>query len=52
LRHAVWKRIGGDLRPQHLDRIGHNTIGFDELPGAFQAYLDGAVTGRTIVTIG
>lgn len=51
LRLAVWSRIGTDLRPRHLDRIGHRTIGFDELPGAFQAYLDGAVTGRTVVRI-
>lgn len=51
LRRAVWKRIGGDLRPQHLATIGGTTISFDELPGAFQAYIDGAVTGRTVVEI-
>jgi NADPH2:quinone reductase len=51
LRLAVWSRIGGDLRPQHLDTIGHRTIKFDELPAAFQAYLDGSVTGRTVVEI-
>ncbi len=52
LRLDVWSRIGGDLRPQHLDTIAHRTIGFDELPGAFQAYMDGTVTGRTVVEIG
>ena len=51
LRHAVWKRIGADLKPQHLDTIGHNTIAFDDLPTAFQAYIDGKVTGRTVVAI-
>lgn len=51
LRLAVWSRIGGDLRPRHLDRIGGRTIGFDELPAAFQDYLDGRVTGRTVVEI-
>lgn len=51
LRQTVWKRIGADLRPQHLDTIGHNTIDFDELPNAFQAFIDGAVTGRTVVAI-
>ncbi len=51
LRRTVWSRIGGDLRPAHLDRIGHKTISFDELPGAFQAYIDGTVTGRTVVEI-
>lgn len=52
LRLAVWERMGVDLRPRHLDAIGRRTIGFDELPGAFQAYIDGTVTGRTVVEIG
>jgi len=52
LRLAVWARIGGDLKPRHLDTIGRRTIGFDELPGAFAAYLKGEVTGRTVVEIG
>ena len=51
LRLAVWSRIGGDLRPQRLAQIGHRTIRFDELPDAFQAYIDGTVTGRTVVEI-
>ena len=51
LRRAVWSRIGGDLKPRHLDTIGHRTIAFDELPDAFQAYIDGTVTGRTVVEI-
>jgi len=51
LRRAVWTRIGGDLKPRHLATIGHRTISFDELPGAFQAYIDGSVTGRTVVEI-
>ena len=52
LRLRVWERIGKDLRPRHLDVIGSRTIGFDELPGAFQAFIDGKVTGRTVVEIG
>jgi len=51
LRRAVWRRIGGDLRPRHLATIGHRTITFDELPGAFQAFIDGTVTGRVVVEI-
>ena len=51
LRLAVWQRIGTDLRPRHLDKIAANTITFDELPGAFQAFIDGKVTGRTVVEI-
>lgn len=52
LRLAVWRRIGGDLRPRYLDAIAGNTIAFDELPDQFQAYIDGKVTGRTVVEIG
>ena len=52
LRLQVWNRIGNDLQPRHLDIIGSRTIGFDELPDAFQAYIDGTVTGRTVVEIG
>jgi NADPH2:quinone reductase len=51
LRLAVWSRIGGDLRPRHLDTIGSRTISFDELPGAFQAFIDGKVTGRIVVEL-
>jgi NADPH2:quinone reductase len=51
LRRAVWARIGGDLKPRHLDTIGQKTISFDDLPGAFQAYIDGTVTGRVVVEI-
>jgi NADPH2:quinone reductase len=51
LRQAVWGRIGSDLKPQHLDTIGHRTISFDELPDAFQGYIDGTIKGRTVVEI-
>ena len=52
LRLAVWRRIGSDLKPRHLDKIASNTIGFDDLPGAFDAFIEGKVTGRTVVEIG
>ncbi len=52
LRLAVWNRIGTDLKPRHLDKIAANIISFDELPDAFQAFIDGKVTGRTVVEIG
>jgi acrylyl-CoA reductase (NADPH) len=51
-RLEVWRRIATDLAPRHLERIAHRTIPFAELPGAFQAYIDGRVTGRTVVKIG
>ena len=51
-RLAVWHRIATDLRPRHLERIVTRTLRFDDLPGAFDAYLKGAVLGRTVVQIG
>jgi NADPH2:quinone reductase len=51
-RLEIWRRISTDLMPRHLSRIAHRTIPFAELPGAFQAYMDGKVTGRTVVKIG
>jgi len=51
-RLAVWQRIATDLRPRHLARIVTRTIAFEELPQAFPAYIDGRVTGRTVVKIG
>ena len=51
LRLQVWRRIGADLKPQHLDVIASRMITFNELPGAFQAYIDGTVTGRCVVQI-
>jgi acrylyl-CoA reductase (NADPH) len=50
-RLDVWRRIATDLAPRHLARIAGRTIPFDLLPGAFQQYLDGKVTGRTVVKI-
>jgi NADPH2:quinone reductase len=52
MRLVVWNRIATDLKPHHLDRIATRTIAFDELPGAFDTYMKGTVTGRTIVKIG
>ena len=52
MRLIVWNRIATDLKPRHLDKIVTQTIDFDALPAAFQSYLDGTVTGRTVVKIG
>lgn len=52
LRLAVWRRIGADLKPRHLDRIAGNSIAFADLPNTFESYIEGRVTGRTVVEIG
>jgi NADPH2:quinone reductase len=51
-RLKVWERIATDLKPAHLDLIVTRTIDFADLPSAFAAYLNGQVTGRTVVRIG
>ena len=51
LRLVVWNRIATDLKPRHLEKIAARTIAFEELPQAFAAYLEGTVTGRTVVKI-
>ena len=51
-RLIVWNRIATDLRPRHLEQIVTRALPFDELPGAFAGYLEGTVTGRTVVRIG
>jgi len=48
LRHGIWQRLAGDLRPRHLAEMTR-TIGLDELPGAFGTFIDGQVRGRTVV---
>lgn len=50
-RKQVWARIADDLRPRHLDAIRTGEIDLNELPGAFDAYLQGGVRGRTVVRI-
>jgi alcohol dehydrogenase len=50
LRQRVWTRLGIDLKPRHLDEFAR-VIAFDELPGAFAAFIDGKARGRTVVRI-
>jgi acrylyl-CoA reductase (NADPH) len=51
-RTKVWNRIASDLRPEHMDRIVTREVSLDALPGVFDEYIAGGVTGRTIVNIG
>ena len=52
LREHAWERCGTDLKPPHIDAIVTREIGLDELHGVFDDYLEGAVTGRTVIRIG
>ena len=51
VRLEVWRRIATDLRPAQLDRICTKSIVLDELPAQFDDYIQGRVTGRTVVRI-
>jgi NADPH2:quinone reductase len=51
LRRKIWKRLGYEIKPQHLDNIVSNTITLDELPAAFDAMLASKSHGRTVVKI-
>jgi len=51
LRIEVWNRIADDLRAPNIDQIANREVTLDELPDAFQPYIDGEVTGRTIVKL-
>jgi NADPH2:quinone reductase len=51
-RLEVWRRLATDLRPRHLDTGIARGIGLGELPGVFQGFLDGTVTGRFVVNLG
>jgi len=52
LRLHVWERLASDLAPRHLDRIITDTIGLDQVIDACPAYLEGRITGRTLVRLG
>jgi len=51
VREQGWKRLSTDLKPTQLGLIAPTTIDFANLPEAFDAYVDGTVTGRTVVAI-
>lgn len=49
-RQRVWDRLATDLKPRRLAEVTR-IIDFDALPGAFPAFIDGQVKGRTVVRI-
>ena len=51
LREHAWGRCGTDLKPRHIDTIVTREVGLDELHGVFEGYMEGSVTGRTVIRI-
>ncbi len=50
LEREAWRRLATDLRPPLLKDIAR-TIPFDQLPGAFDDFIQGKVRGRTVVDL-
>jgi len=51
IRTTVWNRIADDLKPRHLPAIDTQEVTLDTLGDAMQPYIDGKVTGRTLVKL-
>lgn len=50
LRRLLWQRLASDLKPQALTHIAHE-IGFDQLPAACAALIEGKGRGRAVVRL-
>ncbi|MCL1824377.1 MAG: oxidoreductase [Betaproteobacteria bacterium] len=50
MRQKAWTRLASDLKPRCLKEFVR-VIGFDDLPGAFAAFIEGRARGRTVVRI-
>jgi len=49
LREKVWARLATDLKPAAMETIITRTVGFDDIPDVFSEYVEGKITGRTLV---
>ncbi|WP_137922224.1 oxidoreductase [Hydrogenophaga sp. 2FB] len=50
LRAEVWNRLATDLKPRHLAAMTR-TIEFEQLPKAFDDFVQGHAKGRTVVKV-
>ena len=51
LREKVWSRLASDLKPTAMETIVSRTVAFDDIPDLFSDYIEGNITGRTVVKI-
>ncbi|MEG3788687.1 YhdH/YhfP family quinone oxidoreductase [Lysobacter sp. CCNWLW3] len=51
IRDEVWRHLGSDWKPAHLDRICTREVGLADLPQVFPGMLAGGSLGRTLVVI-
>ena len=52
IREEVWRRLAGDWKPAHLDRICTREARMEDLPQVFDTMLAGGSFGRTLVVLG
>jgi NADPH2:quinone reductase len=50
-REDIWRKLAGEWKPRHLDRIATRTVALDELPEACASLYAGTVTGRILVKV-
>jgi len=51
LRIEVWNRVASDLAAPHINEIANREVPLKDLADAFPAYVEGKVTGRTLVKL-
>jgi putative YhdH/YhfP family quinone oxidoreductase len=51
LRLEIWKKLAGEWKPRHLDRICTREITMDGLSETFESMLSGQSLGRTLVKL-
>ena len=51
IRDEIWRRLAGEWKPRHLERICTREATLQELPEVFATMLAGGSTGRTLVTL-
>lgn len=51
LRDKVWSRLATDLKPAAMETIVNRIVAFDDIPNLFNDYIEGNITGRTVVKI-
>lgn len=51
LRAEVWRRLAGDLKPSHLDRIVCREVGLEQVLDVVDGWVDGSIVGRCLVRL-
>lgn len=51
VRDEAWQRLSTDLKPANMDLIVRQVIEFEDLPSAFDQFMDATILGRVVVKI-